>query len=63
MEPTWTRTATSGLAVGLFQGVATKYLPNYLARHRLMSCSKASLTTFEVLRSTLGQQVINALPK
>jgi len=41
------------------RGVATKYLPNYLAWHRLMTWNKAGLTTFDVLRSALGQQVIN----
>lgn len=41
------------------RGVATKYLPNYLAWHRLMTWNKAGLTSFDVLRSALGQQVIN----
>lgn len=41
------------------RGVATKYLPNYLAWHRLMTWDKARLTSFDVLRSALGQQVIN----
>ncbi len=41
------------------RGVATKYLPHYLAWHRLMTWNKAGLTSFDVLRSALGQQVIN----
>ncbi|UCU95231.1 IS1595 family transposase [Hydrogenophaga taeniospiralis] len=41
------------------RGVATKYLPNYLAWHRLMTWNKAGLTTYDVLRSASGQQVIN----
>ena len=41
------------------RGVASKNLPNYLAWHRLMTWNKAGLTSFDVLRSALGQQVIN----
>ena len=41
------------------RGVATKYLPSYLAWHRLMTWNKTGLATFDVLRSALGQQVIN----
>lgn len=41
------------------RGVATKYLSNYLDWHRLMTWNKAGLTSFDVLRSALGQQVIN----
>lgn len=51
---TWTQRGLRGL-----RGVATKYLPNYLAWHRLMTWNKAGLTSFDVLRSALGQQVIN----
>lgn len=41
------------------RGVATKYLPNYHAWHRLMTWNRGGLTSFDVLRSALGQQVIN----
>lgn len=41
------------------RGLATKYLPNYLAWHRLMTWNRGGLTSFDVLRSALGQQVIN----
>nr|WP_232840954.1 IS1595 family transposase [Serpentinimonas barnesii] len=41
------------------RGVASKNLPNYLAWHRLMTWNRGGLSTFDVLRSALGQQVIN----
>lgn len=41
------------------RGVATKYLPNYLAWHRLRKWNKGSLTAPEFVSSALGRQIIN----
>lgn len=41
------------------RGVATKYLPNYLAWQRLMSWGKTGVSAEEVIASALGKQVIN----
>lgn len=41
------------------RGVATKYLPNYLAWQRLMSWNKEGVSADEVIASALGKQVIN----
>lgn len=41
------------------RGVATKYLPHYLAWHRLRSWKQGSLTSSEFIGSALGHQVVN----
>lgn len=41
------------------RGVATKYLPNYLAWQRLMSWKKDGVSAEEIIASALGRQVIN----
>lgn len=41
------------------RGVATKYLPNYLAWMRLMSWNKDGVDSDEIVASALGRQVIN----
>lgn len=41
------------------RGVATKYLPNYLAWQRLMSWGKTGVSAEEVIASALGRQVVN----
>lgn len=41
------------------RGVATKYLPNYLAWQRLMSWGSRGASTEEIIVSALGKQVIN----
>ena len=41
------------------RGVATKYLPNYLAWHRMLKWNGEGLDAVGILRSALGQQVVN----
>lgn len=41
------------------RGVATKYLPNYLAWHRLRGWNQQGLTAPEFIGSALGHQIIN----
>ena len=41
------------------RGVATKYLPNYLAWQRLMTWNKDGVSAEDVIASALGRQVIN----
>ena len=41
------------------RGVATKYLPNYLAWHRMLKWNEDGLDASGILRSALGQQVVN----
>jgi hypothetical protein len=44
---------------GRFRGVATKYLPNYVAWQRLLSWFKQGVTPNEFIASALGRQLIN----
>ncbi len=41
------------------RGVATKYLPNYLAWMRLMSWKHQGIHADEIVTSAMGQQAIN----
>lgn len=41
------------------RGVATKYLPNYLAWMRLMSWNSSGIDASEILASAMGRQAIN----
>ena len=41
------------------RGVATKYLPNYLAWQRLVSWDKTGLSTENIIASAMGKQIIN----
>ena len=41
------------------RGVATKYLPNYLAWMRMMAWKKSGVNPDEIVASALGRQVIN----
>lgn len=48
-----------GWIQGALRGVATKYLPNYLAWMRLMSWNSRGVNSREFIASALGRQVIN----
>ena len=44
---------------GQFRGVATKYLPNYVAWQRLLAWFKQGVTPEQFIASSLGRQLIN----
>lgn len=44
---------------GQFRGVATKYLPNYVAWQRLLAWFKQGVTPEQFIAASLGRQVIN----